>query len=129
MNSARSLAPSREKSRTKGSSAPAAVFSDWAVGFSDKPNGFSKTGSPSLGIVYAFVFVSASLIVGSFAKSFMGSFSSYLSKMLFSFSLMFCSFLGVWGLRGRGRKGMAPAGGRIWGYSFPLPFYYTMGVD
>ena len=94
MNSARSLAPSREKSRTKGSSAPAA-FSDWAVGFSDKPNGFSKTGSSSLGIVY----VSASLIVGSFAKSFMGSFSSYLSKilfsfslMLFSFSLMFCSF-------------------------------------
>ena len=92
MNSARSLAPSREKSRTKGSSAPAA-------GFSDKPNGFSKTGSSSLGIGYASVYVSVRLIVGSFAKSFMGSFSSYLSKilfsfslMLFSFSLMFCSF-------------------------------------
>ena len=89
MNSARSLAPSREKSRTKGSSAPDVGFSDWAVGF-------SKTGSPSLGIVY----VSASLIVGSFAKSFMGSFSSYLFKMLFSFSLMFCSFLRVWGGKG-----------------------------
>ena len=91
MNSARSLAPSREKSRTKGSSAPDVGFSDWSVGFSDKPNGFSKTGSSSLGI--GFVFVSASLIVGSF----MGSFSSYLFKMLFSFSLMFCSFLGVLG--------------------------------
>ena len=90
MNSARSLAPSREKSRTKGSSAPAAGFSDWAVGFSDKPIGFSKTGSPSLGIGYAFG--SVKLVVGSFAKSFMGSFSSYLFKMLFSFSLMFCSF-------------------------------------
>lgn len=86
MNSARSLAPSREKSRTKGSSAPDVGFSDWAVGF-------SKTGSPSLGIGY----VSASLIAGSFAKSFMDSFSSYLFKMLFSFSLMFCSFLGVLG--------------------------------
>ena len=93
MNSARSLAPSREKSRTKGSSAPDA-FSDWAVGFSDKPIGFSKTGSPSLGIGYAFG--SVQLVVGSFAKSFMGSFSSYLFKMLFSFSLMFCSFLGIW---------------------------------
>ena len=93
MNSARSLAPSREKSRTKGSSAPAA-FSDWAVGFSDKPIGFSKTGSSSLGIVYVSVYVSASLIAGSFGKSFMGSFSSYLFKMLFSFSLMFCSFKG-----------------------------------
>lgn len=87
MNSARSLAPSREKSRTKGSSAPD-VFSDWAVGF-------SKTGSPSLGIGYALG--SVKLVVGSFAKSFMGSFSSYLFKMLFSFSLMLCSFLGVLG--------------------------------
>ena len=87
MNSARSLAPSREKSRTKGSSAPDVGFSDWAVGF-------SKTGSPSLGIGYVSVYVSASLIAGSFAKSFMGSFSSYLFKMLFSFSLMFCSFKG-----------------------------------
>lgn len=95
MNSARSLAPSREKSRTKGSSAPDVGFSDWVVGF-------SKTGSPSLGIGYVSVYVSASLIVGSFAKSFMGSFSSYLFKMLFSFSLMFCSFLG--GLRGRGKE-------------------------
>ena len=100
MNSARSFAPSREKSRTKGSSAPAA-FSDRAVGFSDKPIGFSKTGSPSLGIAYVSVYVSASLIVGSFVKSLMGSFSSYLFKMLFSFSLMlfsfslmFCSFKG-----------------------------------
>lgn len=95
MNSARSLAPSREKSRTKGSSAPAAVFSDWAVGF-------SKTGSPSLGIGYTFVYVFVKLVLDSFAKSFMGSFSSYLFKMLFSFSLMFCSFLG--GLRGRGKS-------------------------
>lgn len=101
MNSARSLAPSREKSRTNGSSAPA-DFSDWAVGFPDKPVGFSKTGSPSLGIGYAFG--SVKLMVGSFIKSLMGSFSSYLSKMLFSFSLMlfsfslmFCSFLGVLG--------------------------------
>ena len=92
MNSARSLAPSREKSRTKGSSAPAA-FSDWVVDFSDKPIGFSKTGSPSLGIAYVFVYV--------LVKSLMGSFSSYLFKMLFSFSLMlfsfslmFCSFKG-----------------------------------
>ena len=89
MNSARSFAPSREKSRTKGSSAPA-DFSDWAVDFSDKPIGFSKTGSPSLGIGYAFG--SVKLVRGSFVKSFMGSFSSYLFKMLFSFSLMFCSF-------------------------------------
>ena len=85
MNSARSLAPSREKSRTKGSSAPDVGFSDWAVGF-------SKTGSPSLGIGYAFG--SVKLMVGSFGKSFMGSFSSYLFKILFSFSLMFCSFKG-----------------------------------
>lgn len=95
MNSARSLAPSREKSRTKGSSAPDIGFSGKLVGFLDKPTGFSKTGSPSLGIGYAFG--SVKLVVGSFVKSFMGSFSSYLFKMLFSFSLMFCSFLGVLG--------------------------------